>query len=53
MQLFGGSGRTTAAAAQVKGMTIEEICIKLHHILFPYMNIELEPQMTLELTKNN
>ena len=53
MQLFGGSGRTTAAAAQVKGATIEEICIKLHHILFPYMNIELEPQMTLELTKNN
>ena len=48
---LGGSGRVTAAAAQIKGATIEEICNKINHILSPYMNIEQEPQMTLELTK--
>jgi c-di-AMP phosphodiesterase-like protein len=53
MQQFGGSGRTTAAAAQIKGATIEEICNKLNHILLPYMNIGKEPQMTLELTKES
>ncbi len=53
MKLFGGSGRATAAAAQIKGTTIEEVCNKLNHILSPYMNFGQEPQMTLELTKNN
>ncbi len=53
MQLFGGSGRTTAAAAQIKGYTIDDVCSKLNHILSPYMNIGQEPQMTLELTKES
>lgn len=51
MQQFGGNGRATGAAAQIKGTTIDEVCNKLSHILLPYMKIEQEPQMSLELSK--
>ena len=49
MQKFGGNGRETGAAAQIQGATIEEVCGKINEYLVPYMNIEREPQLSLEL----
>ena len=49
MKLFGGGGNEHAAAAKVKGMTVEEVKEKLSNILIPANYVQEEEKQQKEL----